>query len=236
MAMLLPFFTYVKGATNSDSIPASELYQLYQALHDVIAFAGWASVCIRMSPAIISMDWTRPGEPFSMDLVDNCHEAYEASKRAAHDYHARLGNFSSHDKTFASPARVKISVTPRIVRHKPNPKSMATQGVNSYTLMEPHVVYYEGFYNTMDESRAFISLHDYIQMLRDRNCVPRYTAVSIIAVALFFLLTWLVWYSSLVGQVWQMVQGVVQSGQDNGPWVMEDVTETTLPRTPAMSG
>jgi len=236
MAMLLPFFTYTRGATNSDSVPASELCQLYQALHDVIAFAGWVSVCIRMSPAIVSMDWTLPGEPFSMDLVNNCHEAYEASKRAAHDYHARLGNFSSHDKTFASPARVKISVTPRIVRHKPNPKSMATQGVNSYTLMEPHVVYYEGFYNTMDESRAFISLYDYIQMLRDRNCVPHYTAVSIIAVVLFLLITWLVWYSSLVGQAWRMVQGVVQSGQDNGPWVMEDVTDTTLTRTPTMSG
>jgi hypothetical protein len=236
MAMLLPFFTYAKGATNSDSIPTSELYQLYQALHDMIAFAGWASVCIRMSPAIVSWDWTRPGEPFSMDLVNNCHEAYEASKRAAHDYHARLGNFSSHDKTFASPARVKISVTPRIVRHKPNPKSMATQGVNSYMLMEPHVVYYEGFYNKTDESGAFISLRDYIQMLRDRNCVPRYTAVSIIAVVLFFLFTWLFLYSSLVGQVWQMVQGVVQSGQDNGPWLMEDVTDTTLTRTPTMSG
>ncbi|KAJ4137348.1 hypothetical protein NW768_002934 [Fusarium equiseti] len=237
MTMLLPLFAYAKGPTNSDSIPVSELYQLYQALHDVIAFAGWASVCIRMSPTIVSMDWTRPGEPFSMDLVNNCQEAYEASKRAAHDYHARLGNFISHDKTFASPARVKISVTPRIVRHKPNPKSMATQGVNSYTLMEPHVVFYQGFYDKEDESRAFISLRDYIQMLRDRNCVPHYTAVSIIAVALFSLLTWLVWHFSLVGQLWRMVQGeVTVSGQNHGPWVMEDVTDTTLTQIPTIAG
>jgi hypothetical protein len=223
LAMLLPFHNYVREAAPSKSISTSELYQ---ALHDVVAYAGWLSVCIRMSPAIVSMDWCIPGEPYSVEPVNNSQEAYEASKDAAEADEFSQDIIKQYEVLFEgaaeskpqrkkvmSAARVKISVTPKVVRHKPLPKTLATKGVTSYTLMKPSVVFYEGFRLEQDERNVFVSLPDYIQILRDQHCVPRYPALAIIVVTLLWVF---ISYTTEGQQTWQMMQEWVQSGRDYG--------------------
>ncbi|KAJ4263607.1 hypothetical protein NW762_006430 [Fusarium torreyae] len=184
LALLLPVYTYTAKFTNYEPISIPDLYQ---SLHDVIAYAGWLSVCIRMSPAIVASNWVIPGEPYEMNQVNTCQAAYETSKGAAQQHQMRLRQRKRNSERMMSAARVKISITPEIVRHKPLPKVMQTEGVTSYTIMKPHVVYYEGLRLDQDEKRAFISLPDYIKRLRDRNCVPRYAALVIIFVVLICL-------------------------------------------------
>ncbi|RGP80319.1 hypothetical protein FLONG3_1468 [Fusarium longipes] len=203
LAMLLPFFNYVKEASPCEAISTSELYQ---SLHDVVAYAGWLSVCIRMSPAIISIDWTIPGELYSAKFVNMSQEAYETSKKRARVYDKY--DIRPWSMRKLSTARVKISVTPKIVRHKPLPESLAINGITSYTIMKPSVVFYEGYNLEQDERKAFISLPDYIQKLRDLSCVPRYTALAIILVTLIWM--W-VFYTASGQQTWQAVLKTVKS-------------------------
>jgi hypothetical protein len=179
-----------------------------------------------MSPAIVSMDWCIPGEPYSVEPVNNSQEAYEASKDAAEADEFSQDIIKQYEVLFEgaaeskpqrkkvmSAARVKISVTPKVVRHKPLPKTLATKGVTSYTLMKPSVVFYEGFRLEQDERNVFVSLPDYIQILRDQHCVPRYPALAIIVVTLLWVF---ISYTTEGQQTWQMMQEWVQSGRDYG--------------------
>ncbi|KAL4730789.1 hypothetical protein ACLX1H_002828 [Fusarium chlamydosporum] len=169
VAMLLPIYAYANDITSSKS---THSLKLYQSLHDVIAYAGWLSVLVRLSPAIVSIDWTAPGDRYSMGQANSCHDAYVNSKVAIIRQDMDSGEFEARSRQVMSAARVKISVTPKIVRHKPVPKTVAARGVTSYTIMKPHVVYYQGYRLEKEEKQAFISLPDYIKQLRDRNCVP----------------------------------------------------------------
>ncbi|RGP66364.1 hypothetical protein FSPOR_6742 [Fusarium sporotrichioides] len=219
LAMLLPVYDCVKETAVSKPISTSELHQ---ALHDVIAHAGWVSVCIRMSPAVVSIDWNIPGEAFSTELINMSQEAYEASKEAAKAHEASVEIARQYQMALAgssskpepevrhvqSAPRVKITVTPKMVRHKPLPKDVNASGVTSYTIIKPSVVFYEGFKLEQDERKAYISLPDYIQKLRDRNCVPYNTALIIMAVASVSL--WVL-YTTSGQQTWQIVQRWLQS-------------------------
>ncbi|KAF5002883.1 hypothetical protein FGRMN_44 [Fusarium graminum] len=184
LAMLLPVYEYTAEFTGFNPAPVPELYQM---LHDVIAHAGWLNVCIRMSPAIISTSWLKPGDPFAMGQTNMCQAAYEVSKEAALHQQMRVKHRRPNGDRIMSAPRVKISVAPELVRHKPLPEVMETQGVTSYTIMKPQVVYYEGLQLDQDEWRAYISLPDYIKKLRDQNCVPRYVALVILLFVLLCL-------------------------------------------------
>ncbi|KAG8674329.1 hypothetical protein FPOAC2_00341 [Fusarium poae] len=219
LSMLLPLYGYVEETAISKPIPKTELYQ---SLHDVFAHAGWISVCMRMSPAVISIDWNIPGEPFSAELVNNSQDAYEASKKAAMAHEAsvekarqrmslrRSGKPKAHIRHVKSAPRVKITVTPTMVRHKPLPRTMNIKGVTSYTIMKPSAVFYEGFKLEGDEKKAYTSLPDYIQKLRDRNCVPEKTVMAIMAFAAIWL--W-VSFTTSGQQTQQIVQQWLQSVQ-----------------------
>ncbi|KAF5233399.1 hypothetical protein FAUST_8209 [Fusarium austroamericanum] len=218
LTMLLPLHEYVKKTAISKPVTTT---QLYQSLHDIIAYAGWISVCIRMSPAVVSIDWNIPGEPFSIEPINNAHEAYEASKETAKAHEASMkiarqyqmraagpGSSKPPPRQVESAPRVKITVTPKMVRHKPLPKAVRARGVTSYTIMKPSVVFYEGFKLEHDEQKSYMSLPYYIQRLRDRNCVPQNTAMAIMMVAF----TWaLVSYTTSGQQAWQMLQQWLQS-------------------------
>lgn len=206
--MLLPIYAYANDITSSKS---THSLKLYQSLHDVIAYAGWLSVLVRLSPAIVSIDWTAPGDRYSMDQANSCHDAYVNSKVAIIRQDMDSGEFEARSRQVMSAARVKISVTPKIVRHKPVPKTVAARGVTSYTIMKPHVVYYQGYRLEKEEKQAFISLPDYIKQLRDRNCVP----LNIATVCLFVTLVTLIWvgvfHTTLGQETWQTVQRWVHS-------------------------
>ncbi|KAF9773674.1 hypothetical protein IL306_008476 [Fusarium sp. DS 682] len=203
LILLLPVYELTASFTAYEPIAKAELYQL---LHEVTAYAGWLSVGIRMSPAIVSINWPIPGEMYSLDQVNTSQVAYDASKEAARQHQERLRKKKPEHEEMVSRARVKISVLPEIVRHQPYPAEIETRGIISYKIMEPHAVFYEGLQQQHDENRAFISLPNYIKKLRDRNCAPRNTALAIMVALLICL--WVL-YTTSGQQTWQRVHGWV---------------------------
>ncbi|KAF4343081.1 hypothetical protein FBEOM_2970 [Fusarium beomiforme] len=211
LVLLLPAYEFMASFTDYEPIAKTELYQL---LHEVTAYAGWLSVGIRMSPAIVSINWPIPGEMYSLDQVNTCQAAYDASRKAARKYQERLRNKRPEQEEMVSRARVKISVLPEIVRHQPYPKEIETEGIVSYKIMEPHAVFYEGMQQQHDENKAFISLSDYIKKLRDRNCTPRNTALAIMVAMLICL--WVL-YTTSGQQTWQRAHRWVISEPEPEP-------------------
>lgn len=205
LALLLPVYDYTSEFTGYSPIPMAELYQM---LHDVIAYAGWLSVCIRMSPAIVSINWLKPADRYAMGQTNTCQSAYEFSKEAARQHQMRARQRRLKGDHMLSAPRIKISVAPAIIRHKILPKVLQTQGVTSYTIMKPQVVYYEGLQLDQDEWRVYISLPEYIKKLRDQNCVPRYAALVIM---LFVLLALWVHFTASGQQIWQGIHEMVRS-------------------------
>lgn len=184
LALLLPAYAYVAEFKGHRPIHVCELHQ---ALHEVIAYAGWISVHIRLAPAIVSFNWIQPGEPFSLTQVNLCQEAYASSKKAAHQHQRRLRRRRPDGQDIKSVARVKISVTPEIIRHKSVSQSIGTSGMTSYKILEPHVVYYEGLHLDSDEKRVFVSLPEYIRRLRDQVCMPRGASIVIMLLVVLYV-------------------------------------------------
>ncbi|EXA51616.1 hypothetical protein FOQG_03506 [Fusarium oxysporum f. sp. raphani 54005] len=201
--LLLHVYEFTASFDGYEPISRTELYQL---LHDVISYAGWLSVGLRMSSAIVSINWLIPGELHALDQVSTCQPAYEASKEAAQQQGMRLQEQRPERKQISSMARVKISVIPEIIRYRPYPKEANVEGIDSYRMMEPHAVHYHGLQEEHDENRAFISLPDYIKKLRDRNCAPRNAALVIMVTILICL--WVL-YTTSGQQTWQEAKGWV---------------------------
>ncbi|RFU75819.1 hypothetical protein TARUN_6420 [Trichoderma arundinaceum] len=118
VAMLSPLYAAIGEEAPSRSS--------YQALHDIVALAGWLNVAIRLSPKITVFEWVQPGE------------AYRHS-------HLCIGE----EKTTASPShrkaqdarnctRVMISAAPRITRYARGSEGLFT-GTATYEAMQPHV-------------------------------------------------------------------------------------------------
>ncbi|KAI8691629.1 hypothetical protein NCS56_00155800 [Fusarium sp. Ph1] len=183
-ALLLPAYAYAAEFRGHQPTPVRELHQ---ALHDVIAYAGWINVHIRMAPAIFSFNWVKPGEPFSLSQINLCQEAYISSKAAAQRHQERLRRRRPDSQQVMSRARVKISVTPEITRDKDVSKSIGTPGTTSCKILQAHVVYYEGLQLDSDEKRVFVSLAEYIRRLREQVCMPRGAAIAIMLLVLLCL-------------------------------------------------
>ncbi|RSL55770.1 hypothetical protein CEP54_009190 [Fusarium duplospermum] len=206
LTFLLPACAYAAEFKGHKPIPIRELHQ---ALHDVVAHAGWISVHIRLASAIFSFNWVQPGEPFSLSQVNLCQEAYSYSQEAARRHQERSRRRNPDGRVMNSRARVKISITPEIIRHKSVTKSTGTPGMTSYKILAPHVVYYEGFQLDSDEERAFVSLPEYIYRLREQLCTPRGAALAIMLFVSFCL--WVFLTSSgqrAWGGVWAWVYPV----------------------------
>ncbi|KLO84962.1 uncharacterized protein LW93_2845 [Fusarium fujikuroi] len=201
--LLLHIYEFTASFDGYEPISRTELYQL---LHDVISYAGWLSVGLRMSSAIVSINWLIPGELYALNQVSTSQPAYQASKEAAQQHDMRLQEQRPERKQMSSMARVKISVIPEIIQYRPYPKDANVEGIDSYMIMEPHAVHYEGFLEEHDENRAFISLPDYIKKLRDRNCAPRNAALVIMVTVLTCL--WVL-YTTSGQQTWQKARGWV---------------------------
>ncbi|KAG9508062.1 hypothetical protein J7337_001620 [Fusarium musae] len=201
--LLLPVYEFTVSFDGYEPISKTKLYQL---LHDVISYAGWLSVGLRMSSAIFSFNWLIPGELYALNQVSTCQQAYQASKEAAQQHDMRLQEQRPEREKMSSMARVKISVIPEIIQYRPYPKDSNVEGIDSYKMMEPHAVHYQGLLEEHDENRVFISLPDYIKKLRDRNCAPRNAALVIMVTMLICL--WVL-YTTSGQQTWQKAKGWV---------------------------
>lgn len=222
VSLLLPAYAYTAGSSDCDLPP---IQQLYQWLHDVVAHAGWLNVSIRLSPSIVVMEWSSPGERARTEEVNLSPASFEHSRRKAEN---NLRGPDSSSISLRWTARVKISVGPKIVRHsraKPMETGvMSTKGVASYTVMKPHVVYYQGCQRDEEERKLYITLPDYLQQLRDRKKEPPFTAALIIMLVAIVAAWWFrrsiqeqVW--SLVGQGMSSIPGLPEAVPEPGPRV-----------------
>lgn len=189
LAMLLPAYTY---AAEFEGYKPAPVRKVHQALHEVIAYAGWINVHIRLAPAIFSFNWVQPGEPFSLSQINLCQEAYTSSKAVAERYREQARKRRPGARVLNSRARVKISVTPEIIRHKSVSQSIGRPGMTVYKILQSHVVYYEGLQLDSDEQMAFVTLPDYMHRLEEDLCTPwaaAFTIMFLVPLYMFLSLT-----------------------------------------------
>ncbi|KAH6609368.1 hypothetical protein Trco_002714 [Trichoderma cornu-damae] len=113
----------------------------YQALHDIVALAGWLNVAIRLSPKITVLEWVRPGEAYRHSHLCIGEEKTTAPARRRKTKDAR------------SRTRVMISAAPRITRYARGGKGLFS-GTATYAVMQPHVVTYTGHYADWEDNRV----------------------------------------------------------------------------------
>ncbi|KAL7791307.1 hypothetical protein V8C37DRAFT_410498 [Trichoderma ceciliae] len=111
----------------------------YQALHDIVALAGWLNVAIRLSPKITIFEWVQPGEAYRYSYVCVGEEkaTTSASNRKVQDPRTRT--------------RVMISTAPKITRHARGSEGLFT-GTTTYDAMQPHVFTYTGLYTDWEDN------------------------------------------------------------------------------------
>ncbi|KAI5467540.1 hypothetical protein BGZ63DRAFT_430975 [Mariannaea sp. PMI_226] len=183
LTLLLPSFEWTTELKEWQSSPPS-VNELYQWLHDVISYAGWLSICTRVSPGIIEYIWITPGDRYYLDQINFTQEADELSQALPQGHRQQRIATANVDDAMK---RVKISMTPRIVRHMPCiGVDVRMPGTEVHTLMQPHVVCYEGSgFNQRDTK--YIALPEYIRNLRNRTGCPRKAAIAVMfLIVLFF--------------------------------------------------
>lgn len=209
--MLLPAREYAADHKYFQPMP---LRDMYQSLHDIVAYAAWIHVCIRTSSAIVSFDWRIPGEYYNMNVVNLSHEVYESSALAAKQHEKNYKKKGAKKEYMESTARVKISVAPEITRHKPMIKTRRSQGMTSYKLMKPHAVFYCGYEEATNETVAFQSLPDYLYQLRRRQALPMIPAFMVTSLTVGAAL---VNFTAFGHEAWVLAQtqlmGLLASGQ-----------------------
>ncbi|KAF7546725.1 hypothetical protein G7046_g9219 [Stylonectria norvegica] len=198
LVMLLPAYMYTSQSICWEPPLVEELHQW---LHDVIAYAAWLNICTRLSSAIIVTQWLSPGERFQMTQENLSQDLYEISRKKTQQHDRRLGVKEPKGIFDGWIARVKISVTPEMIRYTPAEDDMGMEGMTTYTIMKPHVVYYQGRYDDQEEERGFISLPTYLESLRRRKGNPYFAALVVMLLAVVAML-WLL-YTAPGQRTWE---------------------------------
>lgn len=115
----------------------------YQALHNIVALAGWLNVAIRLSPKITVVEWVQPGEAYQFSYLCIGEEKKMTSN----------GLSEAQDDQIRKRTRVMISAAPKITRYARGSDSFAA-GTETYDVMQPHVVTYRGIYADWEDSRV----------------------------------------------------------------------------------
>ncbi|PHH82542.1 hypothetical protein CDD82_5645 [Ophiocordyceps australis] len=142
MAMLLKPLLY--ATQGSDSM----MHEMHQKLHEIVAYAAWLNLGLRISPSITVVEWPRPGDPFKPDQVNMSDKILARNQIDAEVLVARTDLLPKRiveagvDLRF----RVKIAVLPRIMRYSPGRDGLKV-GIYSYRVMRPHAVFYQGWEN-----------------------------------------------------------------------------------------
>lgn len=115
----------------------------YQALHNIVALAGWLNVAIRLSPKITVFEWVQPGEAnqFSYLCIG------EEKKMTSNDHS------EAQEDQIRKRTRVMISAVPKITRYGHGSNGLSA-GTETYDVMQPHVVTYRGIYADWEDGRV----------------------------------------------------------------------------------
>lgn len=135
MSMLSPLYSAIGAEAPSQSS--------YQALHDIVALAGWLNVAIRLSPKITAFEWVQPGEAYQFSYL--C--IGEEKNMASNDYS------KAEDDQIRRRTRVMISAAPKITRYARGSDGFST-GTETYEVMQPHVVTYSGIHAEWEDNRV----------------------------------------------------------------------------------
>ncbi|PTB68819.1 hypothetical protein BBK36DRAFT_17839 [Trichoderma citrinoviride] len=109
----------------------------YQALHDIVALAGWLNIAMRVSPKITTFEWVKPGEAYRHGFLS-----------IGEDKQTSTVSSESHHRVRA---RVMISTTPKITRYVRSSKGFFW-GTETYEVMKPHVFTYTGYFRDWEDS------------------------------------------------------------------------------------
>lgn len=198
--MLSPLYSAIGEETPSQSS--------YQALHDIVALAGWLNVAIRLSPKITVLEWVQPGEAYQFShlcIGEEKKMAWNGQDEAPQDDHVRRRT------------RVMISAMPKITRYAPASDGFSA-GTETYDVMQPHVVTYRGIHADWEDNRV-VPLQSHAQsgflvflghVLSLLSSVMRLTVVLFIA-GVFGLVVYGAWIS-ITGR---------NRGGSSLPWVAE---------------
>lgn len=115
----------------------------YQALHNIVALAGWLNVAIRLSPKITVVEWVQPGEAYQFSYLCIGEEKKMTSN----------GPSEAQDDQIRKRTRVMISAAPKITRYVRGSDGLSA-GTETYDVMQPHVVTYRGIYADWEDSRV----------------------------------------------------------------------------------
>lgn len=115
----------------------------YQALHNIVALAGWLNVAIRLSPKITVFEWVQPGEAYQFSYL-----CIGEEKKMVSNAHGEAQDDQTRKRT-----RVMISAAPKITRYAHGSDGFSA-GTETYEIMQPHVVTYRGLYADWEDGRV----------------------------------------------------------------------------------
>jgi hypothetical protein len=142
-AMLSPLYSAI-----GEEVPSQSSYQ---ALHNIVALAGWLNLAIRLSPKITVFEWVQPGEAYQFSYL-----CIGEEKKMTSDSHNE-----PQDEQVRQRTRVMISAAPKITRYARGSDGF-TAGTETYDVMQPHVVTYRGIYADWEDKRV-VSLQSHAQ-------------------------------------------------------------------------
>jgi hypothetical protein len=156
--MLLPLINLVA------SVAATPLFALYQDLHDIIAQAGYLSICMAWSKSIFKFEFPYLGQRWEVYMNNFDDESYLRSKDAAKIADAQTEVEASRkpnnekDKylNLSRVSKVKIAMWPVIKRYKPIGEAKgcgAPGGAKISRICKAHVVYYWGLQSDEGEGQ-----------------------------------------------------------------------------------
>lgn len=174
LKMLLPLYN-VCGYEFSDKPPALEDFA--QAVFNIVAYAGWLNLTIRLSSGVLNISWSGPGLPASNDEKMVLEEVFTAS-------HARAkSKDDASNQAAAREKRIKISAAPSITRFSLDEEKLFHHKV--YLIQQPHVIYYSALKN----EREHLSLADHVASVRRAEGLsPTWLVLLIMVVAFNILL------------------------------------------------
>jgi hypothetical protein len=176
LSMLLPLYNVAVEAHPAQLMPFDTVYE---KIHDLVAYAGWVNVALQTSDSIVSFDWEKPGDPYTIHQVNLHHGVFEYSKVRTEQQLQKAGH-TADDHT----ARVKISVVPQITHFIPG-KNGLVEGRASVRLMRSHVVYYQGLVDEREDYESHPSLADYIR--QEKGAQKRSQQMTFLLVLCFIM-------------------------------------------------
>lgn len=186
VVLLVPLYKFV-GSKRGDGMPS--MSELYQAFHDIVAYAGYIGVLTRGSSSIYVYDRLKPGDKWNISDEIACYASFNMSSDLADERDLRLGiRVTPWDRI----SRCKISMLPRITRHKYLVDANGP-GVGTYRVQSSRGVFYKGWRDMKRAEDDFVSLKDHVEQAQKKpKTVLPVVALSMLGFVLSMAL-YLIW-------------------------------------------